>query len=438
MDIKHSVFKQIDTKVNGSINFWVPVDEFGLKDIRENSIYSSELFLAQEGGALKRKNFISTRCTIYYCTQKNFKPKRKSEINWKIFEPFTENISENLFYGFIIGQRQIQKFYTKDSRILDNWIEVLSQTTIMTNIDFDYVIIKEIGYGSYSKVHLAQRLEDLNEFAIKSISKKRIKKSSRGISAIISEIDIMRKINHPMFAKLLRVYETETSIDLVLKYVKPGDLFRKLRQKIKFSEREAKEFMRNMLEALDYLHSINIMHRDLKLENILMVSDISDCSFIICDFGLACSFEKDLDLVCGSAGYIAPEILQGKPYNSKADLYSAGIILYIMLTGSFPFEDGESIESISKKKEFRINPWDKVSRDAKNFLSSLTNPNPQFRFSAAEALKHPWLDLSKNPSLKYSLTPSTNCYFDTQHEINTSKKISLYENNEIYIKSFNN
>ena len=242
-------------------------------------------------------------------------------------------------------------------------------------------------------MYLAQDLENHQEYAIKSIKKEVVFSSSRGANSVVSEIEIMRKLMNPVFIKLYRIYENDDFVHLVVDYVEGGDLFHRIQKKERFSEELTSKFMKNMLEGLHYLHSMNIVHRDLKPENILMVSNDLDYEFKICDFGLACEDGDDQALRCGSPGYVAPEILMKKSYNNKVDIFSAGIILFILLSGRAPFYGTTANEILVKNKECRLHfhdkYWKTVSKDGIDLVLKLTDPNPDSRVTAAEALMHP-------------------------------------------------
>ena len=154
--------------------------------------------------------------------------------------------------------------------------------------------------------------------------------------------------------KLYRVYEDTEYIHLVTDYATDGELFARIYKRKKFSEEVTKAFMKGMLETLDYLHNNGIVHRDLKPENVLMMSAVDDSKFTLADFGLAAyTLGPPLVLRCGSPGYVAPEIFKNEPYDSKVDVFSAGILMYIFLTGKAAFTglDPHTILANNKKGE---------------------------------------------------------------------------------------
>lgn len=173
-------------------------------------------------------------------------------------------------------------------------------------------------------------------------------------TAILSEINLLRKVQHENIIKLYEVYESQSHICLILEYLNGGELFDKIKSKRTFEENEVQVVVRHLLNALDTIHSANIIHRDLKPENLIFASD--DLSSIkISDFGLSTKQkEAKLFLRCGSPGYVGPEILNDEGYDTKTDLFSLGIIVYIMITGKFVFSGKSPEEVIMKNTECKI------------------------------------------------------------------------------------
>ena len=170
---------------------------------------------------------------------------------------------------------------------------------------------------------------------MKTIEKAGMKKNKRNIQSVLQEIDILRALNHEFIIHLHEVYESNKYIHLVLSYLEGGELFDRIKSKQVYQESTAIRVMRNMLKALEYLHAHNVVHRDLKPENLILASKTNDYDLRIADFGLA-SFIKDgqlLKLRCGSPGYVGPELLEDVGYDKKVDIFSAGVILYVLLSG---------------------------------------------------------------------------------------------------------
>jgi calcium-dependent protein kinase len=279
-------------------------------------------------------------------------------------------------------------------------------------LDEDYTIIKEIGEGNSAKVFLVEDLGSHKKFAVKNISKAYLHESPMRITSLVSEIDIMREISHHHIISLHKVYESSSTISLVMDYLPAGDFFQRLQHKNRFPEAVAAHFMTNLLEALRYLHAKHITHRDLKPENILMTSKDNDFDFKICDLGLSCISKDEQILRCGSPGYIAPEILNRQPYSNKVDVFSSGAILYILLCGNSPFRGKDAYDVLRKNKECKIKvhkkPWNRVSDLGIDFVKRLMDPDPRCRLSADEALRHPWICKYENKgSFGTIITPTT-------------------------------
>ncbi|OMJ92925.1 hypothetical protein SteCoe_4269 [Stentor coeruleus] len=446
-----SIFEKLDKETSQNDCFWLPLDVLVKRDIGHNKIYLAELYILTETKQVKSRNFILTKTRIYKCKKESEIPKAMTVITWKKLEPFEENQQLEKKYGFRLGYRPIfQDFYTNTEIELDEWISNLSRLTIMGELEYDYAIIKEIGKGNFATVYLAEETESHVQFAIKFIDKEYMSHCPGGVSAILNEVVIMKKINHPYILKLHRVYEDKHFIYLVLEYLKGGDLLRRLHKKEKFTESTAARFIVNLLESLKYLHASHIVHRDLKPENLLMITNDSDVDFKICDFGLAYMSSSNQNLRCGSPGYAAPEIIQKKPYNQKVDIFSAGILLYIVLSGRPPFR-GQNVKEILKQNSicrltFHDKCWDSISKKGKNMILSLTNPNPSLRLSAEQALRHPWLKVSNLLKLGKELLPQTACdqydqcniscvSFDEINLSSSHKYLKYIENTHLILKT---
>lgn len=391
-----SIFEEIDNQTNPSPTFWSPPESFALDDITYHRILVSELKLLKGKNQFKARNFILTSSALYSCKKLTNNPKKMTIVKWKKVEAFTEESATEQRFGFKLGHRnKFLDFYAENVDVLEEWLVALSQVAIMVDIEEDFINDKEIGKGNYASVHLARNMENNERYAVKQINKEVVQKSSRGPSAVVSEIEIMRKINHPMIVKLFRVYENDNFVSLVLDYVEGGSLYTRIQRVEKFSEEDSSRFTKNLLEILHYLHSMNIVHRDLKPENILMMSNSNNFEFKLCDFGLACIAGDDQVLRCGSPGYVAPEILLKKAYNNKVDVFSAGIILFIILSGRAPFYGKNSNEILIKNREckllFHEKYWGRISRECIDLVIKLTEPDPNERPSAELALRHPWL-----------------------------------------------
>ena len=272
-----------------------------------------------------------------------------------------------------------------------------------------YNIKKLLGIGSFGKVFLAQNINTLEYIAMKEIPK-----TSEDLltdSEIIDEIEILKNLDHPDIVRIIEFYNTDESYYIISEYCPGGELFEKINEI--FSETQIAVMFRQILSGLAYLHSNNIIHRDLKLENILIKEiekskETNEDLFVlkIIDFGTAKIFDKNkkVKAIVGSSYYIAPEVLN-KKYNMECDLWSAGVILYMFIVGHAPFDgknDKEIMEKIKKgnylKNESR---WINSSNEVKDLINKLLVYEPEKRLTACEALKHPWFKVT-NSNILYS------------------------------------
>jgi len=202
---------------------------------------------------------------------------------------------------------------------------------------------------------------------------------------------------HPYIIRLLDIFENQDYIYIIMEHLAGGDLFTYLEKRdFEISEDRAKVLSHQIATALYYLHSFGVAHRDLKPENILMVSDDNESDLKIVDFGLSKIIgpnEHSLDPF-GTLSYVAPEVLLQKPYGKEVDLWSLGVIMYLLLSRVLPFDDEEDKEiarqTIQDAPDFSFEPWDKVSNAAKDIVKKLLEKNRQKRPSLEETLKHEW------------------------------------------------
>lgn len=221
------------------------------------------------------------------------------------------------------------------------------------------------------------------------------------VTLLRRELEIMSQLDHPNLVKLFEIYEDEQYVHLVMEYCSGGDVAERIIDKGNFSEKEAGFIMEKLLCALDYLHSHNISHRDLKAENFLYENFSEDSEVKIADFGMSVKFGANMRMksLAGTPYYLAPEVLKGS-YTKMCDVWSLGVFLYFILSGSHPFR-GIQIEEIFEKISdgevfFNGKIWDTVSMHAKDFIGKMLVVDPKKRITIAKALLHPWINKYKN------------------------------------------
>ena len=264
----------------------------------------------------------------------------------------------------------------------------------LDSIEKFYEFENDIGSGAYGKVVKAREISTGNYFAIKIVQKNRVSE----FHTFKHEVDILRILDHPNIVNLTQCFETDRLCYLVLEYCEGGELLQKIAREKTFSELKAATVMRKLISAVLYCHNNKICHRDIKPENCLLVDNSADSDIKIIDFGLATitNEQQVLNDICGTAYYVAPEILTGS-YRLECDCWSLGIILYMMLAGSPPFTGKNNQEVLMKvynaSYSFRSKAFAKVSEMAKDLISRLLVKDPSIRLTAREAFNHPWIQV---------------------------------------------
>uniref|UniRef100_A0A8C5CYV3 Protein kinase domain-containing protein n=1 Tax=Gadus morhua TaxID=8049 RepID=A0A8C5CYV3_GADMO len=246
--------------------------------------------------------------------------------------------------------------------------------------------------GATSIVFRCEEKQTQKPFALKVLKKTIDKKIVR------TEIGVLLRLSHPNIIRLKEIFETETNITLVLELVTGGELFDRIVERGYYSERDAAHVIKQILEAVAYLHENGVVHRDLKPENLLYEDMSLDAPLKIADFGLSKIIDDQVPMktVCGTPGYCAPEILRGNAYGPEVDMWSVGVILYILLCGFEPFFDPRGDQYMYSRilncdYQFVSPWWDEVSLNAKDLVSRLILQDPRKRLTVLEALCHPWV-----------------------------------------------
>jgi len=250
-----------------------------------------------------------------------------------------------------------------------------------------------LGTGAFSQVRLAESRDDGNMYAIKIIDKKALKGKEDSLE---NEIRVLKRLKHPNIVALLEVFEDKTKVFLVMELVTGGELFDRIVEKGSYSEKDAADLIKQVLSAVAYMHGEGVVHRDLKPENLLYYSPDPESKIMISDFGLSKMEESGvMATACGTPGYVAPEVLAQKPYGKAVDVWSIGVISYILLCGYPPFYDENDANLFAQilKGEFEFDSpyWDDISEEAKDFIRSLMCVNVEHRLTCEAALDHCWI-----------------------------------------------
>lgn len=278
-----------------------------------------------------------------------------------------------------------------------HWLDAL-QKAANRRIEDYYELGQSIGEGAFAKVVMGLDRTTLEKFAVKIIEKQ--SDDELGQQFIWRELNVMKSVNHYNIVRTFDIFDTKNRLYLVLEYMPGGTLGEVLKKVGRFTEDQARNILADILNGVAYLHDKSIVHRDLKLKNILCENMEMPVRVKLADFGLA-NFvgvrtvsKVALKSQVGSPHYVAPEVLREEPYGPVVDTWAVGVIFHIMLTRRYPFA-GETIqETLELVVQGRFSPvgqeWDRISSNAKNLLQGLLREDPRERLSARDALAHPW------------------------------------------------
>ncbi|CAK93643.1 unnamed protein product (macronuclear) [Paramecium tetraurelia] len=301
-----------------------------------------------------------------------------------------EKVHNNIVGEGLIVQKNNLKFFMYGQ--VDKWLDAMQDLCIQVNFHEDYFLYRLISNSQQSKVYFAEDRNTKIDYAIKVFEKNQFDEEI-GPKALKQEIEILRLLKNEHFTKLLKIYEGDQAVYLVFEQQKGGDLQRFLKEnENSLTEKTAFQAIKQLLQGINLMHTLNYMHRDLKPENILLKNKDSLEELIISDLGLAervNNEQKPLFTLCGTPGYVGPEVLKKQPYDQKVDIYGIGIILYTLLTGKNPFQ------SILKDEILELNMIGYVNIDKVNcselgrdLLKQLLQLSPNRRPTAQQALRH--------------------------------------------------
>ncbi|ORZ38739.1 CAMK/CAMK1 protein kinase [Catenaria anguillulae PL171] len=263
----------------------------------------------------------------------------------------------------------------------------------------EYKVGKVLGEGTYAKVKEAFHIHTGEPFACKIFNKKLMAGREH---MVLNEINILKTVSqgHPNLIGLVDYFESANNLYVIMEIAKGGELFYRICNKGHYYEHDAAQIVRTICDAVAYLHDKGIVHRDLKPENLLFRTEDEDSDLLIADFGLARCLESDsyplLTTMCGTPGFMSPELLERRGYSKPVDMWAIGVITYFLLSGYTPFDRNTTVEEIQAiiNADYAFEPaeyWTHVSETAKNFVRGCLKLRPEERLTAREALAHPWL-----------------------------------------------
>ncbi|CAL5195897.1 unnamed protein product [Lathyrus oleraceus] len=290
-----------------------------------------------------------------------------------------------------------------------------------------YQLGKTIGEGSFAKVKLAKNVENGDFVAIKILDRNHVLRHNM-MDQLKREISAMKMINHPNVVKIFEVMASKTKIYIVLELVNGGELFDKIATNGRLKEDEARSYFQQLINAVDYCHSRGVYHRDLKPENLMLDKN---GVLKVSDFGLSTYSQQEGELLrtaCGTPNYVAPEVINDRGYiGSTSDIWSCGVILFVLMAGYLPFDEPNQITLYRKigRAEFTCPPW--FSPEAKKLLKSILNPNPLTRIKIPELLEDEWFKKGYKPA---SFTEEDVNVDDVAAAFNDSKENLVTETKE--------
>lgn len=295
-----------------------------------------------------------------------------------------------------------------------------SATTSKSAFHMNYELKEEIGVGSTSKCYRCRKKSTGTEYACKVIDKRQVEMKFSGLlDQFFLEIKVLKSLNHPNIIHLEDTFETADRIYIVMEMMKGGELFDYVVEKGTLSEEEASILVRKITSAVAHMHGLGIIHRDLKPENLLLTSKGPNAEVKLIDFGLAkVMHEPVANSFLGTKGYLAPEMLQRVAYDKAIDMWALGVIVFVLLCGCLPFDDDSSrisSETQARKRfALRFPKWAaSLSSSAKDLLHNLLEINPKTRYTADQALNHPWVSGKTVLMNSYLKSPSVmgKCHF---------------------------
>eukprot|EP00177_Eucheuma_denticulatum_P005989 GFKZ01010926.1.p1 GENE.GFKZ01010926.1~~GFKZ01010926.1.p1 ORF type:complete len:424 (+),score=52.24 GFKZ01010926.1:560-1831(+) len=303
-------------------------------------------------------------------------------------------------------KKRLLSYFARSEEDFVSWQDAFRRALEMT-IDRFYRMGHMLGEGAFAQVVIGEDAERNDKVAIKIINKDSY--DVREMQFIMREVKIMMAIAHNNIVNTYDIFDSRKKLYLVIEYMEGGELFDIIADQGHLSEQRASQVVREIIKGVDYLHEVGVVHCDIKPENILCKSRSWPLQIKLCDFGLANFYDKyndsNMTAMIGTPGYVAPEVVQRKPYGPPVDMWACGVVLYVMLSGRMPFYGKDDVQCLRMTANgdysFPDREWKHVSEDAKSLVRALLQIRPELRLTAKAALQHKWLatpqELSTTP-----------------------------------------
>lgn len=297
----------------------------------------------------------------------------------------------------LVLPHRVISFLAPTQHAYEKWIVALRRATLTSSSVEDYYRIgRLIGEGMNGQVRLAHDLLTDEQVAVKMVPRLGRENETQFLAR---EVQIILSVSHPNIVRTIDVFVRTRRIHFVMEYLAGGELFDFIAENTQFTETHAASVMSDLLHALSYLHARRIAHRDVKLENLLCANTTWPLNVKLADFGFAnyvsATGDPVLSSFVGTPYYIAPEMLRGNPHGCPVDIWASGVVMYILLSGKFPFGGKNESEYyqrvLTKEAYFPSEEWSNVSDDAKDLVRGMLCKNPEKRLTAEQCLHHPWL-----------------------------------------------